>query len=112
MSSATSTPGGVQASTTCRGVGDVLLGGFGSFFPDDTVALFTSVAGVAGARTVSVTVAREPRPIVPSLHVTAVVPEHLPSVVATETNVAWEGRVSTSVAPVAPSGPLFETDSW
>src|SRR5256885_16607591 len=51
VSVATSTPGGVQASTTASDVVDELLAGVGSFLPDDTVALLTSVAVLAGVGT-------------------------------------------------------------
>src|SRR5438067_2256890 len=100
VSSATSTPGEVQVSTTSMTVVEPLFSGFGSGRWDEAVARFVRVAAVDGAVTTIVTVALAPRLMVPSLHVTVAVPEHLPRVVVAETNEATPGRLSVSVAPV------------
>src|SRR4051812_24212078 len=107
VSSATRTPGSVHGSTQEIVVTDVLLSGFGSFLVPLTVAMFVSVAGVAGAREVMVTVALAARASVPSLQVTVLVPEHLPWLVVADRKVAWAGSLSTSSAPLVEDGPLL-----
>src|SRR6266542_2840242 len=103
------TPGRVHGATTAIVVTATLLSGLGSALLPLTVAVFVSVAGVAGARAFSVTVAFAPLANEPSLQVTVVVPEHLPWLAAAEMKAAWLGRASTSITPGVEDGPLLLT---
>src|SRR5262245_39006028 len=77
---------------------------FGSDVDDATLAV--SVRGPAcPSLATSVTFAFAPEASVPREQVTFVVPEHVPTVVATETNVSPAGNMSVTFVLVAGSGP-------
>src|SRR5438309_29244 len=87
---------------------ELLFAGFGSVWLPETVAVLVILVALAGAFTTMVIVAVAPEASEPMLQVT--VPEALvqvPWVELAETNVTPEGRVSVTVVPVAPFGPLL-----
>src|SRR5450631_1473780 len=93
---------------TSVGVVAELLPGTGSFDVDVTVAVFEIVPAMDVA-TKRVTVAVSPGTMLPSAHVTVVVPEQEHWDGVAETKVVPAGRTSVTVAPVAVPGPLFVT---
>jgi hypothetical protein len=89
----------------------VLSAGVGSASLADTEAVLMIEPGEAGAVTAIVTVACAPETIVPSEHVTVLVPEHDPCEALEDCSVVPEARVSVSDTPVAGDGPASETVS-
>jgi len=85
-----------------------LFPGTGSFDVDVTVAVF-EIDPATEVFTKSVTVAVSPGTMLPSVHVTVVVPEHEPWDGVAETKLVPAGSVSDTLAPVAVPGPLFVT---
>ena len=107
VSCETRTPGSVHGSTQLTVVTDVLLPGLGSLLLPAIVARLVRVAGAPGALALIVTVAEAPRPSVPSLQLTVLVPEHLPWLATAEMNDVAAGSVSVSSAPAVEEGPLL-----
>src|SRR5882762_11974548 len=82
-----------------------LLAGVGSASLPETVAVLLIVPAVAGAVALIVNVALAPLARLPAVQVT--VPETLVQPEVADTKVTPAGRVSTTLTPVAGSGPLF-----
>jgi hypothetical protein len=97
-----------SGATTSVGVVEELLPGTGSFDVDVTVAVLP-IGPATEVFTKRVTVAVSPGAMLPSAHVTVVVPEHVPWDGVAETKLVPAGRTSVTVAPVAVPGPLFVT---
>jgi hypothetical protein len=88
---------------------EVLFAELGSNSLETTFAVLESEPDPVGVTTmITDTVPAVPvGGMVPSPHVTVVVPLHVPCVGVAETKVAAAGRTSVSVTPVAGEGPLF-----
>jgi hypothetical protein len=95
---------------------ELLLLGIGSAVAAATVAVFVIVPATLGAVTTMSIVAVVPLGKVPSLQVTVLVPEQVPTLGVAETNVTPGGRGSVTTTPLVVAGivgaPLLVTIKW